>query len=122
MPRHGPRRYRSRAPPPGIDPGSHRKNCARSSTQPGANAPVYQYSQKRGGLTKEEWSLQQTPMGSLILVQFEAADIEKAFATLGQSSDDFDVWFRGRVLELTGVDLAAEPDGPPPEIILDWRA
>ena len=79
-------------------------------------------SQKRGGITKEEWSLQQSPMGSLVLVHFEAADIEKAFATLAQSSEDFDVWFRGRVQELTGVDLAAEPEGPPPEIILDWRA
>ena len=79
-------------------------------------------SQKRGGVTKEEWSLQQSPMGSLVLVHFEAADIEKAFVTLAQSSEDFDVWFRGRVQEVSGVDLAAEPDGPPPEIILDWRA
>ena len=79
-------------------------------------------SQKRGGITKEEWSFQQSPMGSLVLVHFEAADVEKAFATLGQSSEEFDVWFRGRVLEVSGVDLAAEPDGPPPEIILDWRA
>ena len=79
-------------------------------------------SQKRGGITKEEWSLQQSPMGSLVLVHFEAADIEKAFATLAQSSEDFDVWFRGRVQEVSGVDLAAEPEGPPPEIVLEWSA
>ena len=79
-------------------------------------------SQKRGGVTKEEWSLQQSPMGSLVLVHFEAADVERAFATLAQSSEAFDVWFRGRVQEVSGVDLGAEPDGPPPEIILDWRA
>ena len=35
-------------------------------------------SQKRGGVTKEEWSLQQSPMGTLMLVPFEAPDIEKA--------------------------------------------
>jgi hypothetical protein len=79
-------------------------------------------SQKRGGVTKEEWAFQQSPMGSLMLVHFEANDIEKAFGVLAQSSDGFDVWFRGRVQELTGVDLAAEPEGPPPEIVLDWRA
>jgi len=79
-------------------------------------------SQKRGGVTKEEWSIQQSPMGSLVLVHFEAADIEKAFAVLAESTDDFDVWFRGRVMEVAGVDLAAEPEGPPPEIVLDWRA
>ena len=79
-------------------------------------------SQKRSGVTKEEWAFQQSPMGSLVLVHFEANDIEKSFAALAQSSEDFDVWFRGRVQELTGVDLAAEPEGPPPEIVLDWRA
>ena len=79
-------------------------------------------SQKRGGVTKEEWSLQQSPMGSFVLVHFEAADVEKAFATLAQSSEDFDVWFRDRVREVSGVDLAAEPEGPPPEIVLEWRA
>ena len=79
-------------------------------------------SQKRGGVTKEEWAFQQSPMGSMMLVHFEANDIEKAFGVLAESSEDFDVWFRGRVQELTGVDLAAEPEGPPPEIVLDWRA
>jgi hypothetical protein len=79
-------------------------------------------SQKRGGVTKEEWSLQQSPMGSLVLVHFEADDIEKSFAVLAQSTDDFDVWFRGRVMDVSGVDLAAEPEGPPPELVLDWRA
>jgi hypothetical protein len=79
-------------------------------------------SQKRSGTTREEWSLQETPMGSLVLVRFEAADLEASFATLAQSTDDFDVWFKKRVQEISGVDLGAAPEGPPPEIILDWRA
>lgn len=78
-------------------------------------------SQKRSGVSKEEWSLQQSPMGSLVVVHFEADDIEQSFAALAQSTEDFDVWFRGRVQEVSGVDLGAEPEGPPPEIILDWR-
>ena len=57
-----------------------------------------------------------------MVVHFEANDIEKAFGVLAESSEDFDVWFRGRVQELTGVDLAAEPEGPPPEIVLEWSA
>src|SRR5437588_6816117 len=44
-------------------------------------------SQKRSGVTKEEWAFQQSPMGSLVLVHFEANDIEKSFAALAQSSD-----------------------------------
>jgi hypothetical protein len=77
-------------------------------------------SQARSGSTKEEWALQETPMGSLVLVRFEAKDPEAAFAALAQSTEPFDTWFKSRVLEISGVDLGAAPDGPPPEIILDW--
>jgi hypothetical protein len=77
-------------------------------------------SQRRFGVTKEEWSLQQTPMGSMVIVRFECPDIAAVFADLGQSNDAFDVWFKGRVLEITGVDLAAPSDDPLPEVILTW--
>ena len=86
------------------------------------NVAAFSASEKRAGVTKEEWAFQQSPMGSLVLVHFEADDVEKTFGVLAQSSEDFDVWFRGRVQEVSGIDLAAEPDGPPPEVILDWRA
>jgi hypothetical protein len=79
-------------------------------------------SQEKNGVTKEEWSLQETPMGSLVVVRFEGADVEAGFARLAASTDDFDVWFKGRVLEVSGVDLGAPPDGALPEIILDWTA
>jgi hypothetical protein len=79
-------------------------------------------SQRRFGVTKEEWSLQQTPMGSLVVVRFEGSDIEAVFAGLAQSNDEFDVWFKGRVLEITGVDLDAPSDDPLPELILTWAS
>ena len=77
-------------------------------------------SQKKSSITKEEWSLQQTPMGDLVVVRFEASDVEKSFARLAESTDAFDVWFKQRVLEVSGVDLGAPSDDPPPEVILDW--
>jgi len=70
-------------------------------------------------VTKEEWSLQQTPMGSLVIVRFETGDIEGAFAGLAESNEPFDVWFRLRVQEITRVDLSAPMERPPPEIIFD---
>ena len=73
----------------------------------------------RGGLTRETWSLQETPMGSFMLVWFEAPDIEKAFTELATSGDDITVWFRGQVKDLTGVDLGAPPEGPPPDTLVD---
>jgi hypothetical protein len=59
--------------------------------------------------------------GSFILVWFEG-DVEKAFADLAASDDEFVVWFRDQVLDVTGVDLAAPPDGPPPAVLVDWHA
>jgi len=74
----------------------------------------------RTGLTRETWSLQETPMGSFMLVWFEAPDVESAFTDLATSDDEFTVWFRGRVKDLTGVDLGAPPEGPPPDVLVDW--
>jgi len=56
----------------------------------------------------------------MVIVRFEGADVESAFAALAESNDPFDVWFRERVLEITGVDLSAPSDAPLPEIILAW--
>lgn len=73
----------------------------------------------RNGLTRETWALQETPMGSFMLVWFEAPDIEAAFTDLATSVDEFTIWFRGQVMDLTGVDLSAPPQGPPPDVLVD---
>src|SRR3954452_14689548 len=78
--------------------------------------------QAGSGGTRETWARQETPMGSFMLVWFEAPDIEKAFMDLAADEGEFAVWFRGQVLDLTGVDMAAEPEGPPPDVLVDWTA
>lgn len=74
----------------------------------------------RGGLTRETWALQETPMGSFMLVWFEGPDIEKAFTELATSSDEFTVWFRGQVDDVTGMDMGAPPEGPLPDVLVDF--
>jgi hypothetical protein len=76
----------------------------------------------RNGLARETWTLQETPMGSFILVWFEAPDIEKAFTELAVSDDEFSIWFRSQVKDLTGIDLGAPPEGPPPDVLVDWTS
>jgi hypothetical protein len=73
----------------------------------------------RGGLSRETWALQETPMGSFMLVWFEASDIEKSFAELATSGEEFTIWFRGQVKDVTGVDLSAPPESPPPDVLVD---
>ena len=76
----------------------------------------------RTGLIRETWALQETPMGSFMLVWFEAPDIEKTFTELATSSDEFTTWLRGQVKDVTGVDLGAPPESPPPEVLVDWTS
>jgi hypothetical protein len=76
----------------------------------------------RTGLDRETWSLQETPMGSFMLVWFEAPDIEKAFTELATSDDEFTNWFRGQVKDVTGVDLGAPPQGPLPAVLIVWTS
>ena len=76
--------------------------------------------QKKSSVTRETWTLQETPMGSFVLVWFEG-DVEAAFADMATSDDEIAKWMRDRIQELTGVDMAAD-DSPPPAVLLDWTA
>lgn len=89
----------------------------------GAQRSGYDESQKRGGITRETWSIQETPDGgAFVLVWFESPDPDQSFAELAKDDSDFAGWFRGKVKEISGVDLAAPPEGAGPEVVLDWNA
>jgi hypothetical protein len=75
----------------------------------------------RSGITRETWALQETPMGSLMVVWFEG-DVEKAFGDLATDDSEYMTWFRAQVLNVTGVDLGAPSDAPPPAVLIDYRA
>ena len=81
----------------------------------------YEAHHARVGNVRETFTLQETPMGSFLLVWFEG-DVQKAFVDHATDESEFETWFRGRVLDLTGVDLAAPPAGPLPDVLFDWRA
>ena len=68
----------------------------------------------RSRLTRETWALQETPMGSFMLVWFEAPDIETAFTELAPPATSSPSGFRGQVKDVTGVDLGAPPKARPP--------
>jgi hypothetical protein len=87
----------------------------------GARRAGFEDHMARSGITRETWTLQETPMGSLIVVWFDG-DVEKAFTDLATDDSEYITWFRGRVLDVTGVDLAAPPESPPPAVLLEWQA
>jgi hypothetical protein len=87
----------------------------------GARKADFEALQARSGITRETWAVQETPMGSFMLVWFEG-DVEKAFTDLATDESEFGNWFRGQVEDTTGVDLGAPPEGALPEVVVDWSA
>ena len=87
----------------------------------GARKADFAALQAQSGITRETWAMQQTPAGSFMLVWFEG-DVEKAFSDLASDSSEFATWFKGQVMDVTGVDLAAPPEGPLPDVLVNWHS
>jgi hypothetical protein len=104
-----------------IEAGKEDDARAFAAEAMGARRAGFDEHHARAGNTRETWALAETPMGSFILVWFEG-DVEKAFGDLATNDSEFVTWFRGQVLDITGVDLTAPPDAPPPAILVDWHA
>jgi hypothetical protein len=102
-----------------ILPGQERRGRDFAAACTGERRKEFEEQSGRTGLIRETWALQETPMGSFMLVWFEAPDVEKAFTELATSDDEFTIWFRGQVKDLTGVDLGAPPESPPPDVLVD---
>jgi hypothetical protein len=75
---------------------------------------------ERSGTTRVTWTLNETPVGTFILVWFEADQPLAIFEVLATSADDAASWMRGRIEEIGGIELAGPPPGPAPELILEW--
>ena len=82
----------------------------------------YTESERRLGITKEVWALQQTPQGDLFMVFFQSDNINGAVGQFVGSQDEFDQWFKRQVRDATGVDLNVPPPGPLSEILSVYEA
>jgi hypothetical protein len=81
----------------------------------------FEAAQAHAAVHRETWTMQSTPAGTFMLVWFDG-DVDAAFEHLATSQDEHSVWMRAQILECTGVDMAAEDDSAPPEVVLDWSA
>lgn len=104
-----------------IQAGKEQAARAFAAETIGARRAGFEEHLTRVGITRETWSLQETPMGSLMVVWFDG-DVEKAFTDLATNDSEYISWFRAQVLDVTGVDLAAPSDAPPPEVLVEYRA
>jgi len=103
-----------------VLPGKEDQARAFAAEIGGARRAEFGDAQASIGITRETWTLQETPEGWLVLIWIEAADVEKAFEGFATATDDVSVWQRAQILEVSGMDMSEPDDDPPPEVILDW--
>ncbi len=68
-----------------IQAGKEEDARAFAAETMGARRPEFKAHHARADTTRETWALQETPMGSFMLVWFEG-DVEKAFADLATNT------------------------------------
>ena len=74
----------------------------------------------RAGVT-EDWWIEETPDGDLVLVYLESEDLAGAMEHLARSDEDAEAWFKERLMETQGIDWGGPPP-PLPELVSDWTA
>ncbi len=82
----------------------------------------YDSSERRIGITKEVWFIATTPAGDELVAYIESQDFGKAFGMFVESRDPFDMWFKERLADATGVDLNDPPELTLPELVSAYRA
>jgi hypothetical protein len=85
----------------------------------GPRRAEYEDARRKAGFTRETVWHQETPSGTVAVVHVEAEDVGAAMMAIATSDEPFDQWFRERILDIHGVDLA-EP-APPPQQVFDSR-
>ncbi len=105
-----------------VRPGKSADARAFLSALDGPRKGQYAASERKIGITKELWFFQQTPQGDLIVAYMESADFGKALGMFSQSKEEFDVWFKERLADATGVDLNSPPPGPLSELLSHYEA
>src|SRR5215469_2689596 len=82
----------------------------------------YQISEQRIGIVKEAWYLARTPASDQLVAYMESPDFPRALSMFSQSRIEFDLWFKQRLADATGLDLNTPPDGPLPELLSSYIA
>jgi hypothetical protein len=83
----------------------------------GSRRDEYDHSERRIGITKEVWFLAQAADGDQLVGYMESPDFNSAFTQFVGSDDEFDLWFKERFAEVTGIDLNDPPEMQLPELL-----
>jgi hypothetical protein len=73
-----------------------------------------------GPSAHEDWYVREIGGQAYVICISEGEGLEAGFEKMGQATDEFTVWFRQQVLELTETDLGAKPHDPRCQHIYSW--
>ncbi|HZO89429.1 MAG TPA: DUF6176 family protein [Chthonomonadaceae bacterium] len=73
----------------------------------------------RLGVRREEWFLQTSPQGDMVLVTLESDDPRQTFEGWARSQDPFDRWFKDQAQQISGLDFN-QPIPALPERVFAW--
>jgi hypothetical protein len=93
----------------------------------GSRLQMYITSRRRLGITHERLVLAETDFGSAAVTTLEASDVGRAIGQIVTSELPFDHWYRERLQELHGVNLAGYrqfsqpvPPAHKQELLFEW--
>lgn len=72
------------------------------------------------GQGREHWYVQEIDGRPYVIAITEGEALERGYQRMAEATDEFSVWFRKRVRELSGFDLGSAPKGPPCEHVYSW--
>ncbi len=88
----------------------------------GAKKPEVEDFYRRMKITREEWFIQQTPKGDMVIVYLEGEDLAQTFQTLAASEEPLDVWLKEQAHSVHGIDFNKPILAPLPELVYDSRS
>ncbi len=72
----------------------------------GSQRKPYEASRQRLGITRERLALVETAFGATAVTTLEAPNVSRALGQIITSARPFDIWYRERLLDMHGIDLA----------------
>ncbi len=82
----------------------------------------YARSEQRIGIDKEVWYLAHVGAQDLYVAYMESTDFAHALKLFSASRDEFDLWFKRQLADVTGVDLNNPPEMSLPELLSSYSA
>lgn len=92
-----------------LRPGQAESARAFAAECVGRRYADYDASERRIGIHAENWYLQHTPTGDNFVIVIDGPDLGASVGAFVASQEPFDLWFKQRIRELTGIDFAHLP-------------